>query len=155
MKNNELFERTVGILADAYKNGELTRGSCHACAVGNLVCGNMYNGDRAAWLQENRVWGASWADVFMTGPKVINMEGERIEVEQNMWIERYEGKAKAEIDSTGYSVKDLASIEYAFESASEEGDEELNGLYAVYERLCEIHELDLQSVTSPVEVFVK
>jgi hypothetical protein len=72
-------------------------------------------------------------------------------------IEEYIDEAKFEIDSTGYSVKDLAKIEFAFETAQKgntEDDWMFNGLMAVIDVLAEIHNIDLITVKEAKELFV-
>jgi len=90
MENKKLFDRTVSILSKAYLNDTLRHGDCYACAVGNLVChaiGSEF---------KNGIWTGSqkpqWDNVFMTAL------GEQDIIEQE-----YNGAAKLQIDSTGYS----------------------------------------------------
>lgn len=41
MKNQQLFDKTVSVLVNAYFNGYLNPVDCAACAVGNLVAGGL------------------------------------------------------------------------------------------------------------------
>lgn len=153
MKNKELFEKTVGILVRAYQNDALRHGSCMACAVGNIVganCGiqNLFN--NFEWQEKAIISPArsGWPDVFMTTTDGI----------QDKYSGNYKGAAKFQIDSTGYTWRELAKIEYAFETAHKgSSDDEwmFNGLIAVYDVLCEIHEADKSEVESANLVFVK
>ena len=152
MKNKELFDRTVAVLVRAYKNDTLKHGSCHACAVGNIVaagCGinDVFSDNewREKALVEPQV---GWVDVFCA-----------CGVEQITTPENYKGAAKFQIDSTGYTWQELAKIEHAFETAPKGNSEDewmLNGLLAVYDVLCEIHEVaDKSEVEDAKLVFVK
>jgi hypothetical protein len=105
MKNQELFNRSISILVKAYLDGTLEKGSCCACAVGNLVSGNMGR------KFDNELWADGfsplWDSVFMTSageqticPRMLDFP-----------------EVKAQIDATGYPWEDLAKIEYAFETA--------------------------------------
>lgn len=126
MKNEKLYRKTVDILLDAYNAGELKHDSCMACAVGNLVkAGSGFLGDDVYFPVP------MWDRVFYTGYR------------QNYYPEEYTGRAKIEIDSTGYSLNDLMKIEQNFESASAldyTKETQYYGLCAVLDVLAKIHE---------------
>jgi len=154
MKNQELFDRTVGILVKAYQNDTLHHSNCYACAVGNLVCANMgmgYEKDKSGvvnikWSGYDRI--ASWVNVFCT---ISNDE-------QDINPFSYLGRAKEEIDATGYSWEDLAKIEYAFETApfgNSDDDFMFNGLMKVVDILMEIHEANKAEITAAKSLFKK
>lgn len=131
MKKIELYNKTVGILVDAYMNDTLRHGSCIGCAVGNLICANMYNGDMNMF--DKKLCGDDgtiWVDV--------------IDYTREPRIKKYIGNAKAQIDSTGYSIMELANIELAFESSNKnkmyDDAAMFNGLMAVIDVLDIIHE---------------
>jgi hypothetical protein len=70
----------------------------------------------------------------------------------------YNGKSKELIDSTGYTVYELARIEEAFEDVDSNctNDEWMfNGLMAVIEVLAEIHGIDLKQKEEAKALFVK
>ena len=151
MKNKELFNRTVAVLVKAYKNNTLFHAVFCACAVGNLVaagCGIDNVFDNYEWRKKALDEDArSWASVFVTSGR-----------EQHIYPENYKGAAKFQIDATGYSLQELAKIEYAFETAPKgdnHDDWTLNGLLAVYDVLCEIHEVDKSEVQDAKLLFVK
>ena len=152
MKNKELFDRTVAVLVKAYQNDTLIHGSCCACAVGNLVaasCGIDDIFDVDEWNKKALGEGfVGWHFVFIT-----NSNGEQLIVPEN-----YRGPAKFQIDATGYTWQELAKIEYAFETAPKGDNDDdwmLNGLLAVYDVLCEIHEVADGEVQDAQSVFVK
>ena len=153
MKKKELFEKTVGILVNAYRNDTLEHRNCLACAVGNIIAANCGINDiisSAEWEEKTGGFGSldwtGWTKVFMT-----------VGTKQSINMSAYKGVAKFQIDSTGYSWQDLAKIEYAFETTprgNNDDDWMLNGLLAVYDVLCDIHEVNPTEVKAGEEVFV-
>lgn len=137
MNRSELYYKTVDVLIDAYNNGELEHGNCDACAVGNIC--------KEASLKtgiDNREW--IW--VFCTG--FDEEEGEYI---QNRLCTL--PQAFQLIEATGYTVEELAQIEWVFETAIpvdkryyysyikiKQG--QYMGLCAVLNKLKEIHSID-------------
>jgi hypothetical protein len=146
MKNKEQFDRTVKILVAAYLNNSLVQSNCHACAVGNLVAANLdirYDQD-LKWVGRQVAWSA----VFVTL---------QYQIAQNKCPGAYAGEAKAQIDATGYTWQELARIEYAFERAPRgktSEDHRFNGLMAVLDELCRIHELDENTKRAAKQLFV-
>src|SRR5258706_8814339 len=57
MKNELLYNKTINILKEAYFNNTLQHNNCYACAVGNIIAGNMglkfYMGDRGTLIWED------------------------------------------------------------------------------------------------------
>lgn len=140
------FENTVDILVKAYLNGTLTHGDCEACAVGNIVGGHR-----------------EWKLLFYTDPS----NGKR-SINSNCGLtglelrkKRYE--ALKLVSASGYTVKQLSAIEYAFETAPRKckhqdgkNDEWMfNGLMAVVDVLAEIHNIDLTAKEEAKKLFVK
>lgn len=130
MLREELYHKTVDILVQAYFNDTLKHGTGCGCAVGNMICANLYDSDYESW-NEDFNWRESWNSVIdysFSKPKITS----------------YHGTAKAQIDSTGYLVIELAKIEKSFESTNHDktySEENIfNGLMAVIEVLDEIHE---------------
>lgn len=88
----------------------------------------------------------TWSNVFLTALG-----------SQETWPFSYEGETKKVIDKTGYSWRELARIEYAFECATKINNydyrfrskdaiiqDQYNGLMAVVEVLCEIEGISAQ-----------
>lgn len=138
MIGQELYNRTVQILVDAYFKDELIHGKCHACAVGNII--NNYKPFTKLEIHEVNGHGsnrAGWSKVFCT------YNAHSMSQSQIIRMSEYNGKAKKQIDSTGYSVEELAKIEFWFETADKGETKEdymFNGLMAVIDVLDEIHE---------------
>lgn len=161
------FENTVSILVKAYLNDTLQHGDCAACAVGNIIAANI--GAKVVpekincngyWKRNHDNLTIAWNDVFMTPFR----ENQRFQ------LENYKGQIKRQIDASGYSVHDLAKIEFAFERAHNpeynirtDGlpDDFLNpewmfnGLMAVLDVLAEIHNVDLSVKESAKLLFQK
>ena len=144
MKNPELFHRTVGILVKAYLNDTLKSANCASCAVGNIVsvsCGYQVardsKGSLGWWANEKEEWvDPRWQKVFMTSAfKVFNI---RFFASQSKKLKKFKKKARKQIESTGYTLDELALIEKTFERRSIRSD--FRGLMAVVDCLQIIHE---------------
>lgn len=132
MIREQLYKKTVDILFDAYFKGTLEHSDCNACAVGNIVAANCDE-----YVTQNRGFG--WPRVFTT---VTNSDGSH---QQIITPDNYDGEAKRQIEVTGYSWKQLAKIELAFETADKGTSDEdymFNGLVDVLEVLKEIHQVE-------------
>ena len=105
---NDRLRNSIEVLQMAYLHGTLEAGDCTACAVGNLVAASSYEGN-----------AKDWRFVFCTN------EGtqEFYDARDPMYGDEYNLGLKA-IEATGYSVAELARIEYAFESALTEDEDD-------------------------------
>jgi hypothetical protein len=144
MKNEQLYNKTVDILVQAYFNDTLEHGNCYACAVGNIIAANKgytyvpcidTTMQKIVWDVTKGSYGnpnyGSWYDA-------VTYE---IDKHQN----------NHECNSTGYSIYDLRDIEKAFEKCYKgitEQDYIFNGLMAVIDVLDKIHENTDTAVTS-------
>jgi hypothetical protein len=136
------FNDAISALVKGYIHGTLAKGACAACAVGNIVakgigCDIVSHDGVFDWIGQVPCWPL----VFIT-----ESSGN-----QSILPENYFGSIKDQIDSTGYTWQELAKVEKAFEQNTkisfenyenvtpEEIDkDQLNGLYAVVDVLCEI-----------------
>ena len=147
MKHKELFDKTIKILVNAYLNNTLVHNNCCACAVGNIIAASLeikYDQD-LKWIGQQ----LAWSTVFVT---------KRSKPEQTQCPWAYNGKAKEQIDATGYSWQELALLEAAFERAplGKNSEERMfNGLMAVVDALCQIHEMAEDVKQATKELFVK
>jgi hypothetical protein len=143
MKNLELFNKSVGILVDAYRNDTLRHGDYCGCAVGNLIASNC-------------------------GYKIITTNSSSFEWSFSsgiLWYTTYthldeanKCKVKKQIESTGYLYEELMKIEKSFEKSDRGNNDDdwmFNGLLAVYDILCNIHEMDKEEVIKGELIFVK
>ncbi len=130
MKTPERFNRALKALVKGYFDGTLEKGDCSMCAVGNMV-----------GLADDCFTLPKWRYVFVTNEKGY----------QHFDLSNYRDGAKDQIDSTGYTPFELARVEKAFESSTEIrgfsyplhtdqaiDQDQLNGLMAVVDVLCEI-----------------
>lgn len=147
------FDNTVSILAKAWLAGTLVKGNCCACAVGNICAAAL--GAQITDVHRSHQglvfanWSAdspAWQSVFCTRP-----------FGQTLHANSYAGKAKEQIDATGYSWRQLARIEKAFETASNQDGEaaEFAGLMAVVDVLADMHGIDLATAEVAKGLFVK
>lgn len=143
MKNPELFHKTIGILVNAYLKGTIKQGECAACVVGNLIAANMSYEVKEIWRGEWR-WeceGYSDNDAFRWFDVIVN----------NYHIDE---KVEEQVESTGYTIDELKSLEQVFEDVAYRFDEKV-GLMSVVNKLCEIHEMDLTTKEEAKALFVK
>jgi len=148
------FDEAIKALVKGYFEESLIRGSCAACAVGNIIA-NAMNEDIIVTkgvtgsVKDYGTWKGgfnileSWFTVF--GSR--GMFGEQYILESN-----YRGVPREQIDSTGYSYKELARVEKAFES---KGEDMFTGLMAVVDVLCEIEGKSQEEAKEYKEMFVK
>lgn len=123
------FNQAIDKLVTAFFNETLMKGECDKCAVGNIV-GNRY-----------------WSDVFLTS---LGLQRKKNLNVANSEIVR---RGVDHIRKTGYSVDEMARIEFTFEQNTtyttkclEEAEisrddliqDQFNGLCAVVELLCEM-----------------
>lgn len=165
MKTSERFNRAIAALIKGYMNNTLRKGSCSACAVGNIVVESQnlrftkskFSSHLEVIDEHDYTIELRWSDVFITADEV-----------QSVYPDCYTDKAKKEIDSTGYSWKELARIEKAFEqnakinhmsysnyTNSEIDEDQLNGLHAVVDVLCKIEGYDDLVAQENKALFVK
>ena len=146
------FEKTVDILVKAYLNDTLEHGVCSACAVGNicLAAGAKYSPPGAISPGDNSAW--KW--VLYTQ----NIDGEDFtQILQPKNTDQYNEGLKV-IEATGYTVEQLAKIEWAFETANQgqSTDEYMfNGLMKVVNILADIHGISLEAKEEAKKMFVK
>jgi len=162
MKNETLYNKTVDILVQAYFNDTLVASKCEACVIGNIVAAN--NGYKIEILNEEIQWfdkenkpiEPKWSNVFVSAINPF-LWGLFRTVKQEINLNRYYGSTRKEIDSTGYSLQELAKIESSFEKAyCGFGDRMFKGLMAVIDVLDTIHEnTDTQVTTQTKNKFVK
>lgn len=157
------FENSLSILVQAYFNGTLEHANCSACAVGNLIAhAKGLKPVPSSEIKPKHNWRFSdgsfpeWQRVFCSDIPGV----------QSRRADNYYGAAKEQIDSTGYSWKELARIEEAFELASDRGGmdhqsdaykdkQRFDGLMKVVDVLADIHQVDLSIREEAKAMFVK
>ena len=134
MNRPELFQKSVDTLLDAYNQQELRHHNCYACAVGNLL---------SDIAKEKGICISDWAEVFVFYTNRKEQIKKSLEESVVRWGDdkRWQNGMNL-INSSGYTVEELMKIEYAFETADDEEEEQYKGLCAVLEALKEIHEKD-------------
>lgn len=152
MKNEQLYQKTVGILVDAYFNDTLEHGNCYACAVGNIIAGNcgykyVSGGENIGKKKFNKEFvtvftgcgDLYWENQpdFHKNPVSLFDQGKMPDLPNNEMH-------KVHIDSTGYNLYELAAIEYAFERTNKSGTKSdkkmFDGLMSVIDQLDIIHD---------------
>jgi hypothetical protein len=139
MIREELYNKTVGILVGAYFNDTLEHTNCHACAVGNMVAANMgIELERKPGYGIRSKGSGYGQDPYKNAGLWFSAIG-LMKVLEN----RITDDITLQVKATGYSIYELAMIEYAFET-TERGssvDEWMfNGLMDVIDVLDKIHQ---------------
>jgi hypothetical protein len=106
----ERVQKAIDIFLDAINNGTLAKGTCQACAVGNLVahgkggiirCFNYAGRIRFACDIDNEEWGNAF----------VTMDGQ-----QKTWPKYFDNpKVIESVQATDFTMNELMQIEYAFE----------------------------------------
>ena len=139
------FEKAYNSLYNAFMNDTLAKGTCTACAVGNIVADAL--GGKVSRMRNDFVCDVpnTWWNTFF-----ITVDNEQTIFDDYNDIPAY-GRLK---DLTGYSVEELAKIEFAFETntkirfvnyfnSTEEQimEDQFNGLMAVMDVMIELDDV--------------
>lgn len=148
MSNIDKFNETVSILVKAYMNDTLKHQDCTACVVGNLCEGNPI------WKYLFMTYEGIQSQYDLTDDVITAIH---LRVNSVKSINELYEKAINICKRTGYTVDQLAKIEYTFETVGGLGDDErmFNGLMAVVDVLAEIHSIDLTVKENAKLLFVK
>lgn len=151
MNRPELYAKTIDILFNAYANDTLERRNCYACAVGNIIAGNM--GKSFARSSAERVDDIEF-ELHWNGEQNWYENESDENDSDDLWIqfsiggeledEPLTGKALEQIAATGYTMIELNQIEISFEGGAMFGEREAylyRGLCEVLETLGDIHEI--------------
>lgn len=158
MKNKELFDKTVSILVKAYFEGTLLHGECPACAVGNIIAANRGYVIVNSPAKKGFRWRVHWEDV--KGDEVAVNWDQSCSLGEAIPSKNF-GRTRNQIKATGYPLKDVASIEEAFEKFTGFDDSKYSdldgfkGLMAVVDVLQEIHECTDEERDEAKALFVK
>ncbi len=106
------IENAIDIFLDALNNGTLAKGTCRACAVGNLIAAGMnevieYNGFDFYCKGDNHIWNI----LFQTGYK----KQWRYRDGKYGYLLKTNLSLKNAIKNTNFTAGELEQIEYAFE----------------------------------------
>tara|TARA_R100001460_G_scaffold18975_1_gene39879 strand:+ start:1622 stop:2098 length:477 start_codon:yes stop_codon:yes gene_type:complete len=111
---NSRLKKSIEVLQRAYLTETLKAGNCDACAVGNLVEASSYPNAPSDWRYifctdlRDDIGGPH--QTFYDKPT----DCEELQYELDLY-----NMGLCAVAATGYSVKELARIEFAFESAIE------------------------------------
>lgn len=157
MKNQELFNRTISILVKAYLNNTLEHTNCYACAVQNLVAGNM--GLKIIPKPINHeVSDCDHISVIIPNMKYIDTLTINLDSDKGI----IKPKIQEQLKATGYTRDQLREIEFSFEYYSFDPEVRSNteewvfqGLMSVCDCLMEIHEATAEETQHAKELFVR
>ena len=126
----ERVQKAIDIFLDSLNDGTLVSGNCAACAVGNLVAANcgvkLYSkvdscGDVFITLENEDVFLpeigkparlTSWVNLFCTR----DQEQRRVNIKN--FSSDYQEELLAIVNQTGFTINELAEIEYTFETVA-------------------------------------
>lgn len=124
-------QKTIDIFLDALNNGELMKGNCNYCAVGN-ICASVDKENRAIWSDLFFTSSDTGLPVFNTGSL-----GEQ-------------QRARELISKTGYTEKELMLIEYRFETNTN-----IHGLAYAFHSKEEVRQDQLKGLTAVVNLLLE
>ena len=102
----ERIKKAIDLFLDAINNGTLAKGSCTACAVGNLVAHGMNGTITGKGCSFNSdVDNDMWGYLFMTGVGSQTIHTSQLK----------NPKVISNIEATDFTWRELAQIEYVFE----------------------------------------
>jgi len=137
------FDRAIKGLVKGYMKNTLATKTCICCAVGNIIaeCNNyIIDKENENWLtKEGLNKYPEWGNVFTTF------------YIQSINEDNYKGEAKEQIESTGYTWKELAQVEFTFEKT--QGDM-FTKLMAVVEVLCNIEGFNDEVAKETKKLFI-
>jgi regulator of sigma D len=148
------FDKAYNALYNGFMNGTLAKGTCHACAVGNMVADAMdakiyYDKENSSLIcnKDNAFWGSLFATSIFGKQTRYYLDLEFFPITNN-YIKKVE-------KLTEYSVDELCKIEYAFETNTqihhvyydstteqEVMEDQFNGLMAVMDVLIELDNIE-------------
>jgi len=105
MKQNRIT-RAIDIFLDAINKGTLAKGTCSACAVGNLVAKGRLEIDSRGSIGCSGFDNTAWADAFCT-----NENGQQVYT-HNMT----DPKVLFNVEQTEFTIEELIAIEFTFET---------------------------------------
>lgn len=154
------FDHTIGVLVNSYLKNTLVHHTCAACAVTNIIGHSgwsrffvtIQNSNGTDIIQYKAQESEILVPSILCGARVVPLS----EVCGDTLIEREAGFAA--IVKSGYTIEELAKIEFAFETAARGNNEEehmFNGLIAVVEQLADIHGIDIKLKEEAKALFVK
>lgn len=160
------FNNAISALYDGFFKNTLVKGTCSACAVGNIVaraagCSVVKDNDLVghAFYHSSGESNVYWGMLFNTD----NYGMQRFSKPSNVGTE-FLALALRNIKPTGYTVSQLGAVEKAFERASrivytdyeyytedEIIQDQYKGLVAAIEVLCAIEGVDAKEYTKLME----
>lgn len=157
MIKEELYNKTVDILVNAYFNDTLAHGNCFACAVGNIVAGNM---GKKFEFHAGGFYLIRRCDQRLVWEGFKPNDAKRtITAYCGILFNKCPTHVEDQLKSTGYSYKELSQIELAFEEADwKESDDQrmFDGLMNVVNCLDIIHQnTNIEATTATKKRFEK
>ena len=110
------IEKAIDIFLDAVNNGTLAKGTCAACAVGNLVAHGM-NGTILKRKSKFGYYDIFESDVENTDWSIAFITCEGL---QEMYVHNFNNpNVTSNVEATDFTIQELVQIEFAFETNTE------------------------------------
>lgn len=145
MNRPELFKKTYDIMLAKWQEDVIEPRSACGCWIGSLIAGNaeqIPENERPEALRLKRegiLVNAEWSRLFSTSYSRFTMEAYQYRSFDK--AERYHD-AKIQVDITGYTMEELANMEYAFESMFSQSEDINESIMSALDSLLKIHDVD-------------
>ena len=119
------IQKAIDIFLDALNNNTLAKGTCVACAVGNLVADGLktkilvynYSSGKVDFIPSDvNLPNSIWSKLFYTTQDRNGISEQFQDFELKGAPEEFRTQVFKAVSSTDFSIKELAQIEFAFES---------------------------------------
>ena len=146
------FEKAYNALYNAFMNDTLAKGTCTACAVGNIVADAMGAKVYKTEWESSITFHCNYSNHWWNKMFVTGSDGQSItKISQNSKVKKLRKKI---LNLTGYTWRELAKVEKAFEESTkilhtyylectpeEVMEDQFKGLMAVMDVLIELDEV--------------
>jgi len=114
MNRPKLYQKTVDLLLQRRDDDKLVHGSCMSCAVGSICIEAAEKWNEKNEDERHTIDQASWGDIFATASSNGIQKNYKADHDDD-WDVRHHKFIKQMLKLTGYTLKELMDIEYAFE----------------------------------------
>lgn len=119
----ERVQKAIDIFLDSLNSNTLVNGTCAACAVGNLIaagCGIKLSRKYNFVIADNEYFLTPHGAISFTAWNNLFITGEKGQVRNHLSDYSLENQLQMQalIDTTGFTIDELAEIEYTFETVA-------------------------------------
>jgi hypothetical protein len=119
----ERVQKAIDIFLDSLNSDTLINGKCAACAVGNLIaagCGIKLYKDYGFVTADNAEFMTPYGPVHFTAWNHLFLTSENGQTRNDLssYSLEHQLQMQALVDTTGFTIDELAEIEYTFETVA-------------------------------------